>query len=130
MQGGLVLRVLESLVAGLDVDGQTGVHTFHTQEARERNGDEVVLILAEHAAQLFHHSNDGAFFRSQTHRFAHGSTPRNSCWTSVSPIRQTPARCSSSVGVKYRPRSTERVSMSAMEAVWPARFTSVTSLFP
>src|SRR5205807_1806320 len=51
----LVLRILESVGAGFYVDGQTGVHSLHTQEARERNRDEVVLVLAEHAAQLFHH---------------------------------------------------------------------------
>src|SRR6266849_5499234 len=48
----------------------------------------------------------------------------------VSPITQTSVWCSTSDGVKYRPISTFRVSISAMFAVCPYRLTSVTSLSP
>ncbi len=64
------MRILEPVGARFDVNRQTGVDTLHTEERRERNRNEVILVLAKHAAQLFHHPNHHAFLGAQAQSFS------------------------------------------------------------
>ena len=41
---------VEAVAARLHVNGEAGVHALHPQERGQGNGDEVVLVLAKHAA--------------------------------------------------------------------------------
>ena len=53
----LVLRLLEIRGAGFGVDGDAGMNPLGPQENRKRDDHEIVLVLAENAADFFHHSD-------------------------------------------------------------------------
>src|SRR5256885_17142005 len=69
---GLVLRLRGFCRAGLDVDGQTDARSLHTQKNRKRNDDEVVLVLAENAADFLHRADDGEFLISDADGISYG----------------------------------------------------------
>ena len=53
----LILRLSEGSLCGFYIDGQTCARSLETEEYAQRNGHEVVLILAEDAADLLHDSD-------------------------------------------------------------------------
>ena len=62
----LVLRLFKVLCARLDVDGDAKMYSLITKENREWDHDEVVLVLAEDAADFFHDSYDHEFIVADT----------------------------------------------------------------
>src|SRR5260370_28190335 len=84
----LILRLFKVMSARLDVDGDARMYPLNTNENREWDHDEVVLVLAENAANFFYNPttmNSSLPIRMDLPR---GSMPRNSSRTSVLPISQ------------------------------------------